>query len=163
MCFTEGLGSLEVSHKFLGWFPRHLPHFNQPSFLYFVYLGTLHKIALEKKVLYFEGLHFFCFSTTAQVTVNESCSLMLWCFFFFNGLNYSPLDRTFHLFSRVSLWSMGPTWGSRPCPSLQFMALFTFAISKQHKCQSCFMAWKSKGPYEIIYQTLTLIQRLADC
>lgn len=95
MCFTEGLGSLEVSHKFLGWFPRHLPHFNQPSFLYFVYQGTLHKFALDKKVLYFEGLHFFCFSTTAQVIMNISSSHML---FFLNGLNYSPLDRTFHLF-----------------------------------------------------------------
>lgn len=96
MCFTEGLGSLEVSHKFLGWFPRHLPHFNQPSFLYFVYQGTLHKFALDKKVLYFEGLHFFCFSTTAQVIVNVSSSHMLlffkWTTLFTIGQNLSSLQ-----------------------------------------------------------------------
>lgn len=59
MCSAELLGSLEVSCKFLGWLPRHLSHFNQPSFLYFVYHGTPHKITLDKEVVCFEACCLF--------------------------------------------------------------------------------------------------------
>lgn len=87
MYFAECLGSLEVSHKFLGWFPRHLPYFNQLFFLYFVYQGTLHKTALNKKGSVVCRLTSFCFKNTARGTPNVSgslCAVIL------------QMDRTFH-------------------------------------------------------------------
>lgn len=155
MCSAECLRSLEISHKFLGWLPRHLPNFNQ-SFFYFLYHETLHKIALDKKVLQFEDFFLTC-------SRHKECIWLFICYCF------SKMDRTIHHWTKpfischVSLVihkTYDVICSALSCTSL---ALFIFAISKEHKCGYWFTTGKSKGSYEIIYQIFILIQRLADC